>query len=102
MHLIQLLLPVYDNNGRAFARATFDRVRTELTALFGGVTAFSHAPAEGIWKDDEGEVSRDRVMVFEVMAERLDREWWARYRAELEERFRQDKIVARASEFEEL
>jgi hypothetical protein len=36
------------------------------------------------------------------MAEELDRAWWREYRTVLERRFRQEKIVARATEFEEL
>jgi hypothetical protein len=35
-------------------------------------------------------------VIFEVMAETLERAWWKAYRADLETRFRQDVIVARA------
>jgi len=101
MYLIQILLPLYDNEGRAFASDEFDRVRNEMAERFGGVTAFRRAPAEGVWKDG-GEVTRDQVVVFEVMADELERRWWSDYRAELERRFRQDKIVARATRYEEL
>ena len=38
MHLIQLFLPLYDNDGQAFAKPLFDTVRGELTERFGGVT----------------------------------------------------------------
>ena len=102
MHLIELLLPLYDNDGRAFGRAAFDGVRGELAKTFGGVTAFQRAPAEGVWKDEGGEVQHDEVVIFEVMAEELDRAWWTAYRRELERRFRQEKIVVRATVFEEL
>jgi hypothetical protein len=101
MHLIELLLPLYDNEGRRFGAGEFDRVRDELTVRFGGVTAFRRAPAEGVWKEG-GEVSHDRIIIFEVMTERLERAWWAEYRALLERRFRQEHIVARATEFEPL
>ena len=101
MFLIVLLLPVYDNEGRRFGAGEFDRVSDELAARFGGVTAFRRSPAEGVWRDGGGE-SRDRVVIFEVMAEGLDRAWWRDYREELERRFRQEKMVVRASEFEEL
>ena len=102
MHLIQLLLPVYDNEGRRFPASDFDRVRNELAERFGGVTAFRQAPAEGLWKDEGGAPVRDRVVIFEVMAERLEREWWAGYRAGLERHFRQEKLIIRATEFEQL
>jgi energy-coupling factor transporter ATP-binding protein EcfA2 len=49
-----------------------------------------------------GEVSRDEVVIFEVMTGALDRPWWAAYRRGLERRFRQEKVVARATAFEEL
>jgi hypothetical protein len=102
MHLVQILLPVYDNDGRQFGGDAFDRVRNELADEFGGVTAFRRSPAEGLWKEAGGEVARDEVSIFEVMADGLDRAWWADYRAELERRFRQEKVVIRATEFEEL
>ena len=102
MHLVELLLPLYDNQGRRFVAEDFDRVRDELAEVFGGVTAFRRAPAEGVWKESDGEVSRDRVVVFEVMADALDRAWWSKYRADLERRFLQDVIVIRATEYEQL
>lgn len=101
MYLIQILLPLYDNEGRAFERRYYDRVRDELTKKFGGVTAFNSSPAEGTWKEG-GEVSRDRLIVFEVMSRELEREWWAEYRAELEARFRQERIIVRATLIEQL
>lgn len=103
MHLVQLLLPLYDNEKRAFARDEYDRVRRELTERFGGVTAHVRAPAEGRWKkDDESEVARDEVVIYEVMTHALERDWWARYRDELARRFRQEELLIRASEVERL
>ena len=101
MFLVEILLPLYDNEGRRFGAEEFDRVRDELAARFGGVTAFRRSPAEGVWREGGAE-SRDRVVVFEVMTDGVDRAWWRGYREELERRFRQEKIVARATEFEEL
>ena len=101
MFLVEILLPLYDNEGRRFGVGEFDRVRDELAARFGGVTAFRRAPAEGLWREG-GEESRDRVVIFEVMADALERDWWREYREELERRFHQEKMVVRASEFEEL
>jgi hypothetical protein len=101
MFLVEILLPLYDNDGQRFGVGEFDRVCEELTARFGGVTAFRRAPGEGVWKEG-GEVSRDRVVVFEVMADALERTWWREYRSELEQRFRQEKIIVRATEYVEL
>lgn len=100
MKLVQLLLPLFDNAGHAFPRAMFDTVRAELTEKFGGVTAYVHSPAVGVWEDDEGDVRRDDVVLFEVMAERCDRAWWQPYRGTLEQRFSQDAIVVRILEID--
>ncbi len=97
MHIVQFLLPLRDNERRPFPRADFEKVRTELTEHFGGVTAFLQSPAAGAWKDEEqGETVRDEMLLFEVMVESLDRVWWSGYRAELERRFRQERIIVRA------
>jgi hypothetical protein len=103
MYLIQLLLPVYDNDGAAFPHQRFAEVRKQLTERFGGLTAYARAPAVGLWADGEGErPKRDDIVVHEVMAESLDREWWANYRASLQARFEQDEIVVRAQAMERL
>jgi hypothetical protein len=101
VYLIQILLPLYDNEGGTFDRQAYDRVRDELTTKFGGITAFRSSPAEGIWKEGE-RVSRDAVIIFEVMAGELERAWWTQYRAGLEARFRQDKLIVRATPIEQL
>lgn len=94
--LIQILLPLYDNDGVPFGDEVFGPTRRELVEKFGGLTVYQRAPARGLWKDDTGDVARDDVVVFEVMAEGLDHAWWQAYRRELERRFRQDVIVVRA------
>lgn len=101
MHLIQILLPLADNAGRRFEGAAYGHVRAELSDRFGGITSFTRAPAEGIWKEG-GQVSRDDIVVFEVMTRDLDRPWWERYRVELERRFEQEAIVIRAIHLEML
>lgn len=95
MYLIQLLLPVRDNAGRPFPSELFGAVRAVLTDRFGGLTAYARSPAQGLWKSAEGTV-RDDIVVVEVMAETLDRDWWRAYRARLEQAFRQDTILLRA------
>ena len=102
MHLVQLLLPLRDNEGTPFPRAAFEQVRAELTERYGGVTAYLRSPASGVWKDEGGEVARDEVVMVEVMVGRLERRWWAGYRRALEERFRQAELVVRALGFDRL
>ena len=95
MQLIQILLPLYDNAGEALPAELFSEVRQQLADRFGGLTAYSRAPAQGLWKD-EGETHHDDIVVFEVMAAQLDAGWWGEYRRNLEAKFRQREIVIRA------
>ena len=95
-HLVQLLLPLYDNRGNRLSRTLFAQVRDELVERFGGLTAHARAPASGLWQESAGETVRDDVVIYEVMVETLDETWWRRYRAELEKRFKQSELVVRA------
>ena len=99
MHIVQILLPLTDNQGRPQAGELFNSVRMALVEQFGGLTAYTRSPAEGLW-DAEGETDRDEVVIFEVMTDRLDRARWASYRAHLEERFKQEQIVVRTQSIE--
>lgn len=101
-HLVQMLLPLYDNGGQPLDTGLFAQVFDELTHRFGGVTAYQHAPADGAWKQAGSGVQHDQVVIFEVMVKQLDRSWWQGYRCRLEERFRQEKLLLRAIAVEEL
>jgi len=43
MYLVQLLLPLYDNDQRALPKALFRSVSEELIEQFGGLTTYSRA-----------------------------------------------------------
>lgn len=96
MHLVQILLPLKDNDGHALAPQLYETVAKELTEKFGGLTAFTRAPAEGHWRDEGRDTAQDEVVVFEVMVERLNAVWWSQYRATLEDAFRQKQVIVRA------
>ena len=102
MHVVEIFLPLNGKDKRRFGPDRYARVREELVERFGGLTAFTRAPAEGLWEAEEGQRARDEIVIFEVMAEALDRGWWSGYRHELELRFEQDEIVIRAHAAERL
>jgi hypothetical protein len=106
MHLVQILLPLSDNDGRRLPRALFADLARELIARFGGLTAHTRAPAQGLWLDDAPadperaaeRAVRDEIVIYEVMAEEVDEAWWRDRRGALERDFRQETIVVRAQE----
>ena len=101
MHLVEIFLPLADNQGRPFPKERYAEIRDALAKAFGGVTAFMRSPAEGAVRE-EGDTVRDDIVVFEVMTETLDRDWWATYRKSLEREFDQDEILIRATKIERL
>jgi hypothetical protein len=100
-YLVQILLPIYDNAGNHFPPHAYAKVRSDLTQRFGGLTAYTRAPAEGLW-DSGSEIKRDDIVVIEVMVEELERAWWRDYRRQLQDLFRQDQIILRAQSYESL
>jgi hypothetical protein len=102
MYLIQILLPLYDNHKQPFSREEFDDVRDELAKRFGGITTYRRSPAEGVWREGGSGVSHDELVIFEVMTEQLERQWWSGYKDDLEKRFRQEQIIIRATQVDQL
>ena len=101
-HLVQLLIPLRDNDGNPFPASHYAALREELASRFGGVTAYTRAPAEGTWSAGDDSRARDDIVVYEVMVDRLDRAAWMAYRRMLEARFAQDELVVRAQRIERL
>ena len=95
MHLIQIFLPVRDNNDTAFPKENYTRIREALTKKFGGLTAYTRAPAEGLWKDEQNDAHRDEIVIFEVMANELDGPWWQAYKQQLKQTFSQEEMIIR-------
>ena len=103
MYLIQLLLPVRDERDRPFPRELYERLTRELTDRFGGVTAYTRAPATGLWEETRsGEQVRDDIVVYETMVDGLDERWWKALRERLEGEFHQDELVIRAQKIRRL
>ena len=96
MHLIQILLPLTDNDGHALPEELYEKVAFDLTHHFGGVTAYTRAPADGRWQEGALDVSSDKVVVFEVMVSSIEETWWRDYRQSLETAFRQKQVIVRA------
>jgi hypothetical protein len=102
MYLVQILLPLRDNTGRAIPPIRFREIAAELADRFGGCTAYTRSPAHGLWKPRSNSTVHDEIVVYEVMTRALARKWWSSTRTKLEKMFRQQHIVIRAHGFIEL
>ncbi|MBE0543379.1 MAG: hypothetical protein IH623_18705 [Verrucomicrobia bacterium] len=101
MQLIQILLALFDNGGKPFPTSRNQKVKTELTQRFGGLTSDTRAPAEGAWTTGR-KTKREDIVVYEVMANSTKPDWWRLYRRKLEKRFRQQTVVIRAQTIQRL
>jgi hypothetical protein len=101
MHLIEIFLPLSDEKRRPFPEDVFRKVQDRLVEQFGGVTAFTRSPAEGLWQAGDRKVSDD-IVVIEVMADQLDRSWWGRFKGDMQRDFDQSEILILASQVEKL
>ena len=102
MHAIQILLPLFKQNSEEIPKRYFTELKNELTEKFGGITAYTRSPATGFWKDTEDNTVRDEIIIYEVMADQLDKTWWQACRERLENLFLQDEIVIKTWEIERL
>ena len=100
-HLVQILLPTKDNQGKDHAGGLLQSLVHEVTTIHGGATAYLRSPGTGLWQD-EGKVVEETVVVVEVLVRRLNRDWWRRYRKHLEEALRQQEVMVRATKVKTL
>ncbi len=96
-HLVQILLPRNDQ-AHPLPNKLFEQVRVELTRKFGGVTVYSRSVAEGLWSPSADVFVHDEMVLFEVMTDVMQPDWWRAYRRELEQRFEQIEVVVRDHE----
>ena len=95
MFVVELFIPLEKPDGTPTPAATLERIKSQLTDRFGGVTAFLQSPAEGAWKPESRAIIHDRVAIFEVMVRDVDTAWWRGYRQQLETELEQEQILAR-------
>lgn len=99
MYLIQIFLPLYSNTGKKFPKETYEKVRDTLVERYGGLTIYNRSPVKGLWKINARETAQDEILIFEIMASKLGKTWWRKYRLTLEKTFAQKSLVIRVHPF---
>jgi len=97
MRIVEVFLPLDRGDGSPIEPDLIGGFVAGLADRFGGATAYSRAPADGVWKGDHG-LERDRILVIEVMLEALDEAWWRAYRSRLEAELGQEQILIRVTD----
>ncbi|MCF0075275.1 hypothetical protein LZD49_32645 [Dyadobacter sp. CY261] len=95
MYLMQIFLPTRDNQGDSIPEEHFLALRDELTDRFGGVTIYTRAPVEGIWKPSENNAQVDQLVIYEVLLGSLEISYWKKVKSRLETSFMQAQIMMR-------
>lgn len=91
--LIQLLVPLYDGEGKRYPARYYSQLQRKLTDKFGGLTIYSRNPAEGFWKEGKSQTVKEEMLVYEVMAVEADPDFWQKLKFTLVEQFDQEEIV---------
>jgi len=96
MELIQIFLPLNDPHGEPFSGTIFKELSISYTEKFGGATLYKRSPADGFWEKDSEEITKDLMIIFEIMAEVVDPDYWTSQKALLKNIFRQEEILIRS------
>jgi hypothetical protein len=96
MEIVEVFLPLETGSGVAIDPEIIEGIIGGLADRFGGATAFTRAPAEGLWKQNR-QIRKDRVIIVEVMVDEIDEAWWRDYRRRLEVEFEQDEVMIRVT-----
>ena len=95
MQLVQVFVPVIWKEDPSRFASEVGQVVQELTERYGGATSFLRGAAQGLWKNDDGEVEADNVVVVEVQVSEVSIPWWSAFQTRLQRRFGQDEILVR-------
>nr|WP_295888637.1 hypothetical protein [uncultured Devosia sp.] len=96
MNIIEVFLPLDTGHGAPIPLEVIEGLVAGLADRFGGATAYTREPAEGLWKRATT-MEHDRIIVVEVMVEDVDETWWHDYRQRLESEFEQESVMIRAT-----
>jgi hypothetical protein len=94
--LIQIFLPLSDNDGKRFAGNWYMSISHELNDRFNGVTIYQRTPVTGLWKKEEENTLKDELIIYEVIADQMDLDFWKPFRKQLEQQFKQEHILIRS------
>lgn len=95
-YLVQLFLPLIDDNAKPYPSSHFESTKKELVKVFGGISVFGQLPVAGTWENGKGEQEKDKLIVFEVMTSVIDKAYWKALRKSLEKKFAQELVVIRS------
>ncbi len=87
MKKIVFLVPLLDNDSQPFPASDWDWMQDELVARYGGWTLDGHV--EGAWRDDSGQVYRDRSVRYVVVVPETAVSGLFSFLGDIKARFRQ-------------
>jgi hypothetical protein len=95
----ELLIPLFDNEGRPFGPEKVLSVHDQLLARFGGCRMEPLSPHLGSWAEEE-QTYHDQLLMFTVDAPREDAslDWFVEYKESLKSEFKQVEIYLAVSE----
>lgn len=100
--LVQLFIPLNDENGALFPEHYYTKLSTDLNEKFGGVTLYNRSPATGLWKQKHEKTVQDELLVYEILIAFIDNEYWQALKARLEKQFNQTELLILLTKIQKL
>lgn len=95
MYLMQIFVPTRDNQGSTITERQFTALRSKLTDRFGGETTYARTPVEEMWKPSENSAEVDHMIIYEVVFDELEAQYWKGMKSQLEKAIRRQQIMMR-------
>jgi inorganic pyrophosphatase len=95
---IELFIPLINPKGKPYNEEKYNRLNATLTKKFGGLTVYSRAPVEGLWKKSAHNTITDNMIIYEVMTSTIDRIFWNSFKKYVGKEFNQEEIVIRVTD----
>lgn len=96
MNVIEVFLPLDTGPDLPISLEAIEGLVAGLADRFGGATAFTREPADGLWKTRTS-MQRDRIIIVEVVVDEVDQDFWQAYKRRLEQEFAQDEVMIRVT-----
>lgn len=98
MYQIQLLLSLYNNEGKAFPSSHYEKVKLFFNDKFGGITMYTRTSVVGLWKESPHSTVKDELIIYEILSDQLEKDFWQHYKSDLQSLFQQEEMVIKACE----
>lgn len=95
---VELFIPLINQQNNTSIHKKYNQLRIQLLSKFGGLTIYKRTPVEGLWNDENEKTVQDDIMIYEIMIQQVDLNYWKDLKRSLEKSLNQEEIIIRISD----